>query len=186
MKASKAALGGVVGGHSGECNAGGDAEIVDDHTSLPKIREQGLGDQKRAVQVGVDHLAPGGEVQRGDGLGGTGDAGVVDEHVEAAGRRTRRQAGRRIRGRECHRRWLWRWAGARQGGRAALAAGGEDEMVAAFGEGFGDGETEAARGSGDESELGACGHGEESSRRRRLGERVGRWRDTGPRGVFGE
>jgi hypothetical protein len=33
-------------------------------------------------------------------------------------------------------------------------------MESAFRESLGDGETEAARGSGDESELGSCGHGE--------------------------
>ena len=43
----------------------------------------------------------------------------------------------------------------------ALAAGGEDEMISAFGERLGDGETEAARGSGDEGELGRAGMGRE-------------------------
>ena len=47
-----------------ERSAGGDAEIVDDHTSLPEEWEQGLGDQKCAMEIGVDHLAPGGEVER--------------------------------------------------------------------------------------------------------------------------
>ncbi len=79
----QAALGGVVGGHSGKRYPGGDAEIVDDHTSLPEEREQGLGDQECAVQIGVDHLAPSVVIKRSDGLRGTGDAGVVDEHVEA-------------------------------------------------------------------------------------------------------
>ncbi len=64
----------------------------------------------------------------------------------------------------------------------ALVAGGEDEMEAAFGERLGDGQTEAARGSGDDSELGACGHqkplGAFWRSRERNSLRVSCWRKT--------
>ena len=63
----ESALGGVVGGHAGKGGAGGDAEVVDDDAALCEIGEHGLGDEEGSVEVGVDDLAPGIEVEGGDG-----------------------------------------------------------------------------------------------------------------------
>ena len=89
-----------------------------------------------AIEVGGNHLAPSGEGEGGDGFVGSGDAGIVDEHVEAAALADKGgELGdgfgvANVAGDGCG-------VGQARGkaGERALAAGGEDEMVAAFGKG---------------------------------------------------
>ena len=104
------------------------------------------------MEIGVDDLAPSGVIERLDGLRGTGDAGVVDEHVETlAAAHQRGELGDRLGVADVAGDGGGVWQAGGEALQRALAAGGEDEMKAAFGERFGDGEAETARGSGDES-----------------------------------
>jgi hypothetical protein len=63
----------------------------------------------------------------------------------------------------------------------ALIARSENEMKSAFGERLGDGQTEAARGSGDQREFRACGHDERVAEAM-LGDGAGEPKYRGPAG----
>ena len=77
-------LGGVVGSGSGEDAGGGDGEIVDDGASALHDGERGLSDEENAVEICFENIFPDGEWKFFDREIGVGDAGVVDEDVEAA------------------------------------------------------------------------------------------------------
>ena len=82
-EAEGSVLAGVVGGGSGEDAGGGDGEIVHDGAAALHDGERGLGDEKCAGQVGFKNIFPDGEWKFFYGEIGMGDAGVVDEDVEA-------------------------------------------------------------------------------------------------------
>lgn len=76
-------LGGVVGGGSGEDASGGDGQIVHDRGAAFHDGETGLSDQESSVEVGGEHVFPDGIGEFFYGEVRMGDAGVVDNDVEA-------------------------------------------------------------------------------------------------------
>jgi len=72
-----------VGGRSGEDAMGGDGEIIHDGAAALHEGERGLRDQERAGEVGIDYVLPERERKFIYGEIGVGDAGVVDEDIEA-------------------------------------------------------------------------------------------------------
>lgn len=76
-------LAGVVGGGSGEDAGGGDGEIVHDGAAAFHEGERGLRDEECSGEVGFEDILPDGKWKFFYGQVGVGDAGVVDEYVEA-------------------------------------------------------------------------------------------------------
>ena len=155
-------LGGRVGCGVGPGHMGGDGAVVDDAATLRLLRfhepESLLGAEKGAGQVHVYDVGPllVREVFKRDA--GDVDAGVVEQHVEAAvavvdrGKKGIDRSGLAYVGRE------------RQGVGAVghcggqfefrEAAAGERKGIAGGGHGQGDGAADATAGSGDEGYLG--------------------------------
>ena len=83
VKPSAAVFRGGVGSRSSEDAIGRDGEIVHDGAATLHDGERGLRHQKCAGQVGIDHVLPERQGQLVYCEIGVGDAGVVDEDIEA-------------------------------------------------------------------------------------------------------
>jgi len=83
-EAEGSVLGGVVGCVSGEDAGGRDGEIVHDGAAALHHCQCRLGHEEHSGQIGFENIFPGGKRKLFDGQIGMGNAGVVDEDVEAA------------------------------------------------------------------------------------------------------
>jgi len=76
-------FGGDVGGRSREDAIGGDGEIVHDGAAALHEAERSLGDQEHAGEICLDDVLPKRQGQLVNREISVGDAGVVDENIEA-------------------------------------------------------------------------------------------------------
>ena len=155
------AIGGS-GGHRHEGEAGGDGD--DGGARLPfKVRQQRGGEAEGREEVGGDDVPDDGEI--GGGLieiFGLHDAGVMDEDVEGgelAGY-LGGEGGEGVEILHVEDGGLHAGIGGRDFIEEGFAASGDDELIAFFVEGFGEGAADAGAAAGDEDGVASDLHGE--------------------------